>query len=279
VLHFLWVIGTLFLAFYTLSVLTNYLAAVACVNMVAAGIPFWDRQVPAETNVEDTLRLCLVSLIAMVITAAVELAFVRGRPGDEVVLPLGERLSAVENLLTCCVENRAMDSAVEKKINRLETVGTSLLRRILRRSAHSPQYSVHMGGVAALAGRLVDLEATLTQLTFESSASDRRRFRELASTLANLRNDLMNRKNPGPVEFHTNEESTNVPLLGEMEDTVALIPQAFVIWFGSVQTPYKDHRRVCASPVLARIETLKSCLTAMYLLIGVKYFSIQFTNV
>ena len=33
-LHFLWVIGSLFLAFYAISVFTNYIAAVVFVNMV-----------------------------------------------------------------------------------------------------------------------------------------------------------------------------------------------------------------------------------------------------
>jgi multidrug resistance protein MdtO len=195
--------------------------------MISAGIPLWDRHVPAETNVEDALWLCLTTLIAVVITSGVELAFARGRTGDEVVLPIIERLSAIENLLTCYAEGRTVDPALENKLNRLEIVGTSMLRRILRRSSYSLQYSANMGGVAALVGRLVDLAATLTQLTFESSASNRRRFGELASALANIRDDLMNRKTPGPVEFHPDDESSSVPLLGEMEDTVALIPLTF----------------------------------------------------
>lgn len=37
----------------------------------------------------------------------------------------------------------------------------------------------------------------------------------------------MNREIPRPVEFGTGEESSNVPLLTEMEFTVTLIPQAF----------------------------------------------------
>ena len=160
-LHFLWVIATLFLAFYGVSALTNYTAAVAFVNLNALGIPLWDRHVPAETNVEDTLWLCLAVLIAVVITAAVELAFVRMRSGDDVILPISDRLSAVDELFTCYAEARAIDSGLEQRVDRLETLGTSLLRRTLRRSDYSPQYSVEMGGVAALVGRLVDLAANL----------------------------------------------------------------------------------------------------------------------
>jgi multidrug resistance protein MdtO len=226
-IYFVWVIASLFLAFYGMSVLTNYLAAVAFVNTISIGIPLWERHVPAETNVEDTLWLCLAVLIAVMITAGVELAFARRRPGDEVVLHISDRLAAIETLLTCYADGRAVDPDTEKRINRLEMVGTSLLRRLLRRSDYSPEYSANMGALAALAGRLIDLAATMAQLRFEPSASDRRRFRKVASALASICNNLMNREIPGPVEFSTDEEWSNTPLLSEMEYTVTLIPQAF----------------------------------------------------
>ena len=227
VLHFLWTIVSFFLAFYAISTLTQYIAAVAFVNLIAAVIPLWDRHVPAETNVEDTLWLCLASLVGLVITAGVELAFARLRSGDEVVLPVTERLAAVENLLTCYAEGRAVDPATQQKVMRLEMLGTSMLRSSLRRSEHSPQYSVEMGGVAALVGRLVDLAAALTQVSFPRSASDQKRFRNVASSLASIRKDLTNREIPGPVQFDTDEESVGTPLLGEMEHTVTQIPQVF----------------------------------------------------
>ena len=76
-LHFLWMIASFFLAFYAISALRNYTAAVDFAMMIAVGVPFWDRHVSAETNVEDTLWLCLAVLIGVAITAAVELAFAR----------------------------------------------------------------------------------------------------------------------------------------------------------------------------------------------------------
>jgi multidrug resistance protein MdtO len=101
------------------------------------------------------------------------------------------------------------------------------LRRALRRSDHSPQYSIETGGVAALVGRLVDLAATLTQLSFELSVSDQRRFRDLATTVATIRGDLTNRRMPASVQFNDGQTADSAPLLGEMEDTVTLIPEAF----------------------------------------------------
>ncbi|HTF66776.1 MAG TPA: FUSC family protein [Edaphobacter sp.] len=227
-LHFLWVIGTFFLVFYAISTLTNNTAAVIFAIMVALGVPFWDRHVSAETNVEDTLWLCLAVLIGVVITAGVEFAFVRLRSGDEVVLPIAERLAAVENLLTCYAESRPVDPAIEREIIRLDMQGTSLLRLALRRSDYSHQYSVEIGGVVALVGRLVDLAATLTQLSFEQSANDQRRFQNLASTIATIRGEWVNRRALALVHFDEDRQVASfTPLLGEMEHTVALIPDTF----------------------------------------------------
>src|SRR5262245_26859265 len=227
-LHFFWNIASFFLAFYAISTLTNYTAAVIFAIMISIGIPLWDRHVPAETNVEDTLWLVLGSVIGVVITAGLELAFARLRPGDEVVLPITEQLSAVEDLLTCYAEGRTVDPAVEQNVIRLEMLGTSMLRRILRRSNHSNDYCTRMGAVAVLVGRLIDVAAALSQLTFKPSESDQLRFRNLVSSIASIRNDLISRRIPAAVQFNRDEESARaVPLLGEMENTVTLIPETF----------------------------------------------------
>ena len=224
-LHFLWIIFTFFVAFYAISVFTNYITAVNFANMISVSIPLWDRHVSAETNVEDTLRVLLVSVIGVVVTAAVELVFARVKPGDDVVLPVAERLAAVEDLLGCYAEGRQADSAAEK-ITRLETQGTSTLRRALRYSNDSQRYRAQMGGVVAVAGRLVDFAATLTQLRLAPSTADQKQLQGLAAGLASIRTDLVQRRIPGPIHFDLGG-ARGVPLLHEMEETVALIPPVF----------------------------------------------------
>jgi multidrug resistance protein MdtO len=225
-LHFLWIIATLFVTFYAISAQTNYLAAVAFVNTISISIPLWDRHVPAEANVEDTLWLILAVLIAVAVTAGVEFAFVRRPPGEEVVLLITERLSAVETLLACYAQAGATDPSTEHKIIQLEMLGTSLLRRTLRRSDYSPRCSTDMAALAALVGRLVDLAATLTQLGVLHSASNQSRFRRLASAVASIGNSLRRREVPSAVQFNADRESAApVPLLGEMERTVTMMTE------------------------------------------------------
>jgi multidrug resistance protein MdtO len=196
--------------------------------MIAVGVPFWDRDVSAETNVEDTLWLCLAVFIGVVMTAAVEFAFVRLRSGDEVVLPIAERLATVGKFVELLRGGPHCRFRYGERNHPPRCAGTSLLRRALRRSDYSPEYSVEIGGVAALVGRLVGLAATFTQLSFELSAGDQRRFRNLAEIVATIRGDLTNRRLPASVQFNDDRQTAgSAPLIGEMEDTVTLIPEAF----------------------------------------------------
>jgi multidrug resistance protein MdtO len=269
-LHFLWVLGSLALAFYALSALASYTIAVTFAIIISIGVPLWDRHVSAETNVEDMLWLFLATSVGVMISVAVELAFARLGPGDEVTSKIADRLSAVAILLTCYADRCLVDAAAEQRIVRLTTLGTSLIRRILRRSDYSPEYRARMAAVAGLVGRLVDLAAALMQLRFEPSETDQGRFRSLAAAVARIRNDLMNRAIPAPAQVDKEELfSTAVPLLGEMERTVSLIPQVF-LGSQSIQEyapSSEDSRPALLAPgALSNPEhlrfSLKGCLAA-----------------
>jgi multidrug resistance protein MdtO len=228
VLHFLWIVGSLFLAFYAIGAIPDYGTSVTFANLIAAGLPFWDRHVSAETNVEDTLRLLLSSLIGVVLAAAVELTFSRRKPGDDIVLPIVERLTVVRSLLAAFADGRPVDQATRKTVARLGVRGTSTFRRILRRSGYSAHYQAQMGAVVALVGRLVDVAAPLMNLTFEPSASDRKRLRSLSGIVASIEADLLNRRIPSAIQFDPGEERPGgVPFLQEMETIVSFVPQAF----------------------------------------------------
>lgn len=227
-LHFLWNIFSFLLAFYMIATLTNYGAAVVFAFIIAAGIPLWDILVPAEENVELTLWL-LAGLIGVAATLAVELVFVRTRPGNEIVLPITERLAAVRSVLLSYAEGRAPDHATKENILRMRTVGTSRVRRLLQRSAYSRSYRLQMSGVAALTGRLVDVAVTLTQIPLETSLVIQTRARNIAAAIGSICDDLTQHRIPGVDQFAASDGTTlAASLLGEMEDTVTYLPETFV---------------------------------------------------
>jgi multidrug resistance protein MdtO len=227
VLHFLWNIVSLFLAFYALTVLTNYGAFVGLALVVSISVTIWDRHAPAGTNVADTLYLSLVAFLSVAATSAVELVFRRMAPGDDIVLPVADRLAAVHSVLISYSEGRPVDPATKDKITRLGMLGTSTLRRALLRSDYSAQYRAQMSAVAALVGSLVDITTALSELSFEPAIPDREHLRNLAVAVSSIRGDLISRRIPASIPVSAEEKPHRVPLLREMEHTVALIPQAF----------------------------------------------------
>src|SRR5262249_11551233 len=80
----------------------------------------------------------------------------------------------------------------------------------------------------ALIGTLVDTTAGLTELPAHPNDDERRRARELADHLAEIRLDLLARRLPAPIQFQNKDiDSPGLPLLHELEETVELIPQVF----------------------------------------------------
>src|SRR5882724_10895016 len=152
-LRLLWIIGTLFVIFYALSAMTDYVAATGFGMLIAITISLWDTHVPVELKVENTLWAFLQTAMACAITLLVELVFAGVRAGDDLVRSLGERLACVEELLSCHAAGRTVDEKTKKNTTRLAMTGTSRLRRMLQRSTYSQHYAEQLGAVVVLVGR------------------------------------------------------------------------------------------------------------------------------
>ena len=228
-LHLLWVIASFFLGFYAISTIKNFAASSTFAIMICVGVPLWDRHLSAETNVEDTLWLCLASAIGVVVTVAVEVLFSRIKPGEDIVAGVAERLAAVQNLLACFAEDRPVDQLLQTNVVRLTMVGTSMFRRILQRSAYAPNYAEQMGAVIALTGRLVDLAANLTSPTY-LSGDGREQIRLVSENVGSVRAALLAEGTPRLNAFHVAQGNVQhaIPLVTEMEKTVQLMKEVFI---------------------------------------------------
>lgn len=226
-LHFLWIGGSFFLAFYAISVINNYGAAVLFGVMLSVAIPLWDRHLSAERNVEDTLRVALAALIGGAVTAIIELVAARMRREDPIVLSVDERLAAVEELLAGYAREQPVAQTTQKKIMRLAMLGTPRLRRNLVHAGYSPQRSGEMRAVIGLAGRLVDAAAVVTQDSPDPSKIDQMRLKNLIANIATIRADLVNGRIPVPIKLE-DASPHSVPALRQMEYITSLIPEAFV---------------------------------------------------
>ena len=92
-LRLLWIIGTLFIAFYAIRAITDYVAATGFGILIALTISLWDMHVPAELKVENTLWAFAQTSMACVITLLVELVFSGFRRGDDLKRSVAERMA------------------------------------------------------------------------------------------------------------------------------------------------------------------------------------------
>jgi multidrug resistance protein MdtO len=228
-LHLLWVIASFFLGFYAISTIKNFGASSTFAIMICVGVPLWDRHLSAETNVEDTLWLCLASAIGVVVTAGVEVLFSRMKPGEDIVAGVADRLAAVQHALVCFAESCSVDRLTQANVVRLAMVGMSMLRRTLQRSAYAPNYAEQMGAVIALTGTLVDLAANLRSPT-HLSGDDREQIRLLAEDVGTVRSALLAEGTPLSNAFHVTQGNVPhaIPLVTEMEKTVQLMKEVLL---------------------------------------------------
>jgi multidrug resistance protein MdtO len=228
-LRLLWVIGTLFLMFYALSAMADYVAAARFGFLIVMTIPVWDSFNTPEMKVEQTLWAVASVLVASIITLLIELLFARLNRWDDLSESITERLVAVERLLNSYItEGKKEQEAAIKQIARLSILGTSRMRRTLQRGTYSPHYAEQMGSAVALVGRLVDIADNLAYLGIQiSSEDDRKSIRQLSEHIASIRIDLQNRKIPRKIEFSDAEILHTAPLLREMERTISLMSDVF----------------------------------------------------
>ncbi|HEX3472548.1 MAG TPA: FUSC family protein [Silvibacterium sp.] len=229
--HFLWIVATLFIAFYLIGIIPDYGTAVGFGFMIAGAIPLWDETtLSVNTRVENTLWLAFTTVLGAGVTIAVEYVFRRVHPTTDLTEGIENRLEAVEDVLKSVATGQPLDGQLEKHISLYTNVGTSRLRRLLIRSGYSSHFIAQMNAAVALLGRLVDLAASLrfflASQAIALSPADRERCERLANEITELRRDLILRKVPPAIDLPV-EQPSNLPFLPTMERMVTLIPQAF----------------------------------------------------
>src|SRR5262249_9396787 len=136
-LHFLSNVASFFLAFYLVSAMREYAAAVPVAVVVGTAVGYWDRPFRAGENLADTLLLCLSCVLGVILTAAVSSLFGAFRHREVLIQPLSDRLRLVEQVLRASAAGEPVTAEVARQLNDAVMAGTSAWRLTLRRSDSS----------------------------------------------------------------------------------------------------------------------------------------------
>ena len=264
--HFLWIAISLFLAFYLIRVIPDYITAVGFGFTLAAAIPLWDETfLTVNQRTENTLWVGFSVILGTVVTVAVEYVFRRVHPATDLNVSIQARLKSVESLLRQIAAGQ-QEFKPQKEVALYSSVGTSRLRRMLLRSGYPPKFIAQMTAAVALLGRLMDLAASLqivrSNQFFVPEADDRERCLKLADQIAELERDVAVRKLPKPLQIPETIAPSTLPLLPEMERTVALISHSFAGYNAlpglALPPPTEgEHQNIFAADAFTNPEHLK----------------------
>jgi len=227
--HFFWAIGSFYLIFFVMRTVTNYVAAAAFSVPIAVALPIWDRSLPSEVQVENTLWLLLVIAVGAGVTVAVEAVYRIFDRSDPLITAVGHLLLPVQQVAESIAGRHAPPKAVLDKILQYHMIGTGRLRLMLLRQGVDPTQRAQRSGLISLAGRLIDLAADLMRTSAPPGEEDALRLRALAERLAAIRTELRKAGVISPsAPALEGQPSDSFPMLQDMERTVALLTEVFL---------------------------------------------------
>lgn len=220
--HFLWVVGSFFVAFYGLSVLSNYGAASAFAIVIVLSIPLWDQSLPQDVLVAGNLYTALSVAVAILSTIAVEFVFSLFRSKDELLDGLDQRLEVAQQLLQPIALQEDHD-ALTSKLDQLVIAGVSRLRQLLSASNSPQEEKDRFSAVISLVNRLVDLLSAFQHYT-TLSANEAPRVQAMVEQVALLRQRLRGKSTSPLTPLQPQPEGPL--LLDTLERTVNMIGAA-----------------------------------------------------
>lgn len=231
--HFLWIIVSLFIAFYLIRILEDYGTAVAFGFMIAGTIPLWDETaLNVNDRLENTLWITFSVAVGIAVTIVVEYVFRRVHPISDLTEGIDARLETVENILRATAVGQTVDPKIDARLQLYTSVGVSRLRRLILRSEYSAQFKAQTSAAVSLVGRLIDIaesfKLALAVRREKIVPADAERCNQLADQIAGLRQALSQRRLPEDSRIPSHTEVSSLNFLSEMERTVAFIPKAYM---------------------------------------------------
>jgi multidrug resistance protein MdtO len=225
--HFLWIGGSLFLAFFLLRCLTNYGVAIGLGLVIANVVGIWYLPGPAEQNVELTLWLILATSIGALVTLCVEVAFYAVHRRDDFSEGLDSRLARIEELMAGYADGRPVSPATQAGLAQFAIVGAGALSRHVARASYAHLYRKRMTTLVALVARCIDFAAALASAFPFLPDGNQERAAAIKRSLADIRLCLRTHGQQPSEAILEPRPSPDTPLLSEIESMVSLMPSIF----------------------------------------------------
>jgi len=223
VMHFLWVVATLFITFFLVSAATRYNFATSFGFLAIVAIPVWDFPANTSVAVSNTLWAALAVTSGAAITVILEILFAAILPQDLIRDGVDQRLDVVARLLRNFPDP---DPRLKAAVAQYADIGMGQLRRFLSRTEEGDEDYARKAVLIGLAGRLVDLCAGLLLSNISLSEGEENRLKEAAGRIDQIRvwGALSGGQNVG--EKHAPLSHAGSSFVDLLESTIQLLNDA-----------------------------------------------------
>ena len=225
-LHVMWVMASLFAAFYVISSLNFASASLTFSAVLAIAIRLWDYPIGAEARVESTLYTLLSILIGCAVSVLIETVFSKKNPPDAVLEGISRRLNLIETLLSGTSAAEFPSSAMTIQLARSAAKGVDDLCKLLATSGYDAGFHDLLATVIALTRQLIELGSNFAESAPVLSPEDHEHCRTIARNLGLVRSSLARMECPEWIDLPLTSHASNSILI-EIERTMALIAQSF----------------------------------------------------
>jgi multidrug resistance protein MdtO len=220
-LHFAWVVATLFITFFLISAATRYNFATAFGFLSISAIPIWDFPGNTDTAVSNALWTALSVSSGAVITAVLEVLFASLSGTDLIQTGVDHRLAVVSSFLR---NVRDPEAGIKAQLAQYADIGMGQLRRLLIRTEGGNEDYARKAVLIGLTGRLVDICASVLTAGTSVSDSEQERLLEAAARIDQIR--LQGAFSKAKSEVHTPLALTRGSFVEVLESTVQLMNDA-----------------------------------------------------
>ena len=225
-LHVMWVIASLFVAFYVISSLNFSSASLTFSAVLAIAIRLWDYPISAEARVQSTLYTLLSILIGCVVSVLIETVFSKKNAPDAVLEGISRRLNLIETFLSETSAAEFPSSTMMVRLARSAAKGVDDLCELLAKSSYNAAFHDLLATVIALTRQLIELGSNLAESAPILSFENQERCRTIARHLSSVRSSLARMECPEWIDLPFTSYASN-PILIEIERTTGLIAQSF----------------------------------------------------
>jgi multidrug resistance protein MdtO len=224
--HFVWESVSIFILFFLLRTLSNYVVALGIAAMTTNIFSIWYLTGPGEQDVKLSLWQVAATLIGVLVTLAVEIVFYSIYRRDEVIDGMDVRLKHIEDLMEDYAANRPLSPETSRMLAQYAVVGVGTLRAYITRASKMAPYRTRISALVSLTGRSIDFAAALSSTVSQITIAEQQRAAQLARHIAEIRLSLKSNSQPPQWESPA-VENAGTPLLSELEAVMSLIPSVF----------------------------------------------------